>query len=70
MSQGKVKLTYSGSEGESVKNQEDDTSLYPTPLYKLRESVLLESTKYECYFNSKKVFQKITCQSSFNYYEF
>ena len=56
MSQGKVKLTHSGSEGELVKNQEDDMSLYLTPLYKLRESVLLESTEYECYCNSKEVF--------------
>lgn len=70
MSQGKVKLTHSGSEGESVKNQEVDTNLYPTPLYKLRESVLPEPTDYECYCNSKKVFQKIACQSLFIYYEF
>lgn len=45
MSQGKVKLTHTGSDGESVKNQEDDASLCPTPVYKLRESVLLESTE-------------------------
>lgn len=50
-----------------MKNQEVDTNLYPTPPYKLGESVLPESTDYECYGNSKKVFQKITCQSLFTY---